>query len=188
VSATARATARLAAMQESMRVAAKGFRNLVEFRLVPSSFFAESIGQAEMLEYAAGFEIDHLVDDLRNEIGEALEEYFDQTYDGGDVRAVIRKVAATRREFPPDVFTSAERLGKPLGLTGEQFIEQLDADLDVADSPPVAPAPGENLRTLTIELEELKAQLAVIPECYRRPAVRSSPTVQTDDGDIGGTC
>jgi hypothetical protein len=65
VSATARAIARLAAMQEAMRVAAKGYRNLVEFCLVPSSFFAESLGQAEMLEYAANFEVAQLVADRR---------------------------------------------------------------------------------------------------------------------------
>jgi cell division septum initiation protein DivIVA len=49
------------------------------------------------------------------------------------------------------------------------------------------PAALDEIERLQAERDALAAQLAQIPECYRR-AVSSSPTIQTDDGDIGGTC
>jgi hypothetical protein len=47
---------------------------------------------------------------------------------------------------------------------------------------------ADNHLPLIAERDALAAQLAQVPECYRRPAVSSRPTIQTDDGDIGGTC
>ena len=41
------------AMREAMRQSARGFRNLVEFELIPSAYQEEALLQADILENAA---------------------------------------------------------------------------------------------------------------------------------------
>jgi flavin-binding protein dodecin len=104
------AAARLAALQAALRRAAKGYRNLVEFEVIPSSFFAEALAQAELLEYEAAFDVDQLVDEVRGEISEAIEEEFERNYEGEDVRQVIRRAAVSRGRLVEGVLAETRRL------------------------------------------------------------------------------
>ena len=87
---------RLEAMQDGMRHAAKGYRNLVDLRILPSAHFAEALLEAEHLEYTTAFDIDELVADLREHLGDEIEAEFESNYEGEDVReaAAARKGVA----------------------------------------------------------------------------------------------
>ena len=60
------------AMREAMRWAASGFRNLVEFELIPKAYEEEALLQADILENAASSRIDTaLIAMLRGQSREA---------------------------------------------------------------------------------------------------------------------